>query len=985
MSGNIGGSDQNGNCFVIENKHFLNKELTNDESICSNAADSLKCLQDMFKSKLDADVVEMVFAECGSNVDKTLESLFVLTKDCDPSSNEWLVKETSDKSTSNSQPSVDFASAVKTDIPHMMSVQMNSTNVSSDTGANVQDEIRKCIKKGCKVLILMRGLPGSGKSTLANQMVRYTNGQVFSTDDYFTSKNGFFHYDWSKISEAHEWNQKRALNAMKEGVTPIFIDNTNLEEWEMKPYVVAGYNNHYKIYFLEPDTVWKYKLSNLARFNKHGIRKEKIQRMAERFDRSLTVEKMIAGIVKEKQEREDQILNGESKGEYVESPASKFDLNSLLCINKLNLQSETSMNSSEKENYINQEGSKERNDEISWTSENSNVFPPSIELQNQAPKPQREKRGKGYDNKNHQKKDDNDVWNEPNENSKIEQNVQSETKGKFGFVNVGLKKNNWEFPPYPSENLKTASESLKSSRFIYCLCKTTQTEKFDWVLLDMKNSGEVIPNEHIEDIEQSDSNEIITFPANRNIRAIKIDRGTSTTDIPGDLTYEEKLEKLKCHFPQALESHLSEVLIACHEDYNWAFNLLNEFSDEHFSPPENVSPVQDNEELNSIFNEGGGDATTNFTLKLDPIFCQQLQQAFGNVASSSFCINEDDCIINVTHGVAKLIHHLWKKTLNQKDALKTQNLSKICSETKENRKSSTKNVTNSWVHEAPKSSLKEIMDLEMALNLSWDEYYSIESEDIDAHKEFLSTKLKREQLYKSYPGIDRQILDELFEANQFQLTDTIATIDQSLGVNATLTAATEIWVTAEAVTNDGKSRVKSCIPFNTQLKRNVENDSSSSDQYSLSNEELQHMRSQMYEFFKFKREYLEKAKENYQSKKYATASYYSSQAHNYQNKINAISKEVIASILRANKSQNLDLHGLHSSEVLIAVSTYLSLKMEELKLNKLHKTYVDIITGWGAHSSMAPKIKPIVLNYLQSKKYRYQLINPGVIRVTLAQ
>lgn len=104
------------------------------------------------------------------------------------------------------------------------------------------------------------------------------NGLILSTDDYFAHRDGY-HYDPGRLGEAHEWNQSRGIsissdlvfscdcsvnalgsvfssqmylpltllcvnvyplsaeNAMRDGRSPIIIDNTNLQAWEMKPYV----------------------------------------------------------------------------------------------------------------------------------------------------------------------------------------------------------------------------------------------------------------------------------------------------------------------------------------------------------------------------------------------------------------------------------------------------------------------------------------------------------------------------------------------------------------------------------------------------------------------------------------------------------------------------------------------------------------------------------------------------------------------------
>ncbi|KAM4807656.1 NEDD4-binding protein 2 [Rhinophrynus dorsalis] len=136
-----------------------------------------------------------------------------------------------------------------------------------------------------KVLILLRGAPGSGKSTLARMLLQQNpTGIILSTDEYFC-KDGEYRYDANLLEEAHDWNHKRAKEAFEKNVSPIIIDNTNLQGWEMKPYVSLAMKCKYKVTFREPDTWWKYKPKELERRNRHGVTKEKIVRMLEHFER----------------------------------------------------------------------------------------------------------------------------------------------------------------------------------------------------------------------------------------------------------------------------------------------------------------------------------------------------------------------------------------------------------------------------------------------------------------------------------------------------------------------------------------------------------------------------------------------------------------------------------------------------------------------------------------------------------------------------
>ncbi|NXH70901.1 N4BP2 protein, partial [Hydrobates tethys] len=153
-----------------------------------------------------------------------------------------------------------------------------------------------------QVLVLLRGVPGSGKSYLARTLLEDNpGGIILSTDDYFY-KHGQYHYDPDCLGEAHDWNRKQAKEAFEMRISPIIIDNTNIQAWEMKPYVTLAQQFKYKVMFREPDTWWKFKPKELERRNIHGVSKEKIKRMLERYERCLTVSSILDSSVPDKSE-----------------------------------------------------------------------------------------------------------------------------------------------------------------------------------------------------------------------------------------------------------------------------------------------------------------------------------------------------------------------------------------------------------------------------------------------------------------------------------------------------------------------------------------------------------------------------------------------------------------------------------------------------------------------------------------------------------
>lgn len=126
-----------------------------------------------------------------------------------------------------------------------------------------------------KKLVLIQGLPGSGKSTLAEKV----GGKILTTDDFFMI-DGEYKFTYKFISAAHKWNLGRAALAMFHGEPLIVVPNTNLQDWEVIPYIEVATDAGYEVEIIEPKTKWKNDPEECANRNTHGVSLAAIQAMA---------------------------------------------------------------------------------------------------------------------------------------------------------------------------------------------------------------------------------------------------------------------------------------------------------------------------------------------------------------------------------------------------------------------------------------------------------------------------------------------------------------------------------------------------------------------------------------------------------------------------------------------------------------------------------------------------------------------------------
>jgi predicted kinase len=126
-------------------------------------------------------------------------------------------------------------------------------------------------------LYLLRGLPGAGKSTLAKSICSGKESTLhFEADQYFTSPDGTYNFDPTKIKQAHEYCKKSTLYAMEDGVKDIVVSNTFTQGWEMEAYYKMAEELGYRVFSLIVE-------NRHGGENIHTVPKETIKKMKDRF------------------------------------------------------------------------------------------------------------------------------------------------------------------------------------------------------------------------------------------------------------------------------------------------------------------------------------------------------------------------------------------------------------------------------------------------------------------------------------------------------------------------------------------------------------------------------------------------------------------------------------------------------------------------------------------------------------------------------
>lgn len=136
-----------------------------------------------------------------------------------------------------------------------------------------------------KAVIILSGISGSGKSEYARKIKALNpNAVIVSADQYFTAADGSYHFDHSKLGEAHSNCRRQFKQALETSVPLIIVDNTNTTDKEIRAYSNVGTQFGYDIQVVtltcDIDTA-------VAR-NRHNVPEEIIRRQQDNLTRRVT-------------------------------------------------------------------------------------------------------------------------------------------------------------------------------------------------------------------------------------------------------------------------------------------------------------------------------------------------------------------------------------------------------------------------------------------------------------------------------------------------------------------------------------------------------------------------------------------------------------------------------------------------------------------------------------------------------------------------
>ncbi|KAL7021560.1 hypothetical protein ACKWTF_011927 [Chironomus riparius] len=817
---------------------------------------------------------------------------------------------------------------------------------------NYWDTVEK-INNGLRVCVILRGLPGSGKSYIGKRLIEDTirdnfEEHVISADDYFF-RNGKYSYDASKISEAHQNAQRQFFNRANKGYSPLVVDNTNLQSWEMFPYIQAAIQYGYSIEIMEPVTPWKWTAHKLAQKNKHNVPMDKIKKMMDNYDRITTVKELAKNqlnldIVKEPKLRNIPKFKPKATLMQVNSESDLIDLSF--------------------EGNKNRKNNNEQGEQLSWQKFNSDFQIPST--------------SSNYYNQQKQNTEQsesnvwkpppqifNDNWDQPNEKEitireKEKHGIREDTNKPQPQRNQRKNKNSStpssesDLKPH-KKNCPKENQAFVQLRELYPNIKDSSLwHFFEKCKGDHEWCADMLCDENLTD--QMDTGDDLTCSCSGSDSDSSIPK-----KVVENYSNNKKQTPVKAKKVKSNTDELFAFKIAIEDNVK----IGNEFYPEHVQKVKGWKGISTNapqtvNETNVV--EQNVEEETLVPLSIEESLITELAEIYGDSQSVVKDILEQHrkykTKIFIKSSTAKQLYNEILETVysHQEEAkLKDIENDRYFAMMLHEQEKAYKYPQ--LVQETNGNSFKEIMDTQAALK----EYHNDVGEWQKVEKpDTMAEKLSKEKLYRLFSSIEKSIIDEIFEAQGRHFKKTIVLIQDSLGYT-------------QEQRKQVKEEIEKSAKFSKEVVEDEKEDEFTPEEYACIKkvEELQE------EIDRHSEAYLrcvQQSRDHISKKEYHTASYYTSMVNLHKQLCDEKRQELMNllsfSFLNNSASSRLDLHYLTQEGAKTRLHTFLDAHIAKLREIKKQFIELEIITGRGNHSINGPVIKNMTIRLFQDRNLR---------------
>ncbi|XP_044762253.1 uncharacterized protein LOC123319390 isoform X2 [Coccinella septempunctata] len=851
---------------------------------------------------------------------------------------------------------------------------------NADTYFSIE-EIEECIDdilEGYRVLLILRGLPGSGKSHLAKSILKacYKNPNyghhIHSADNFFMNR-GKYKYDARQIGQAHQWNQKNVDYRMQEGYSPLIVDNTNTEMWEMKNYVAMAVRNGYKIRVLEVNTRWCFSCKDLTSKNQHNVPKRTIENMLARYEMGITAEQLLVHYQCPLTHQEQPLLRRVPPLFTLTVGSAHDAINPDLSLPRSKKKSKyeiRSLNdkSGTQENGMNglvngvsnlnlSESPKTHNYFGCWdTSVDNNVvkewrivetptrqegFAPIAPVK----KPETAEIGTNTEILDfHLEKDVKVLYGR---NREITETRKEIAVNRPGMLDKGC----WtveDVRPDRNEDLKKLIDIFQKVpaeyiRQMYDDCRGNFDMTFEIFLEDNKDYSHLI-YERTNDQQMPEENSVVI---GKNASVESLNEASVATEYSGPSPSTGAIKKRLPTTPKVQESTTPE---SSSEDECWT------------SPSGSVSDLDSQTPATPFENQ-------NIELNLGDLLVQQLVGEFGDPALN-FPIGFQP-VVQLPKTLARQLYAFYVESVYQQMDNQKCILDVLVKEDETfARKLQEEENNGSTVSKPPPEGLQEIMNEQAALRLHKRQMPALKTPND------LATQLTKKKLFETFPQVEQDVILQLYHANKLNykqtVDDLIASVGQA-GVGSTGGNIREPPISESTMQELEEAHID-CEPSAKEDKTKSATEYREEAEYHL----------------KKRNELYQKAREHHGKGQTEVAQFYSVLAQQQTKYYDTANNKAATVFLDENSKQlqnmnTLDLHYLFVKEAVSALDVFIDGKIEHLNATAGKQTQdLLIITGRGNRSANGvSKIRPAVIRRLEARNIRFHKMNPGLLKIKI--